>query len=189
MIDLDNMTYSEIDLGENAKNAINMMYRDDKIYTLNNKNWDGSSVSIIDVTSLSSQTIVLSNVSAGCGVSIIRDQKLNYQKSSDTEVFIFSLETLSEVGVENNLDYNYYAIASNPLNGDLYAAIANFTSNSGVMVYDDDNNQINSFFADVATSKIVFDIRINNFSSLKLVGPNLSLKQLVDPNLSCDPYL
>jgi len=166
VIDLETMNYSEIDLGEDAKNPINMMYRDSHIYTVNNKNWDGSSISVINVNSSDVQTIDLSDVSAGCGVSIIRDNKLNYQKSNETELNILDLETFESSGVEENLEYNYYGIASNPLNGYLYAAIANFTSNSGVIIYDESNSQINSFFADVATSKIVFDIRSENVSIL-----------------------
>ena len=166
VIDLSTMAYTEIELGENGKNPINMMYRDNNIYTVNNKNWDGSSISIINVNSSDIQTMDLSDVSAGCGVSIIRDNKLNYQKSNETELNILDLETLEQSGVEENLEYNYYGIASNPLNGYLYAAIANFTSNSGVVIYDENNNQVNSFFADVATSKIVFDIRTSNISSI-----------------------
>ena len=181
VIELSTMDYSEIELGENAKNPINMMYRDNYIYTVNNKNWDGSSVSIINVNSSDIQTIDLSDVSAGCGVSIIRDNKLNYQKSSETELNILDLETLEQSGVEANLEYNYYAIVENPLNGYLYAAIANFTSNSGVMVYDESNNQVNSFFADVATSKIVFDIRSENFSVLPESADNKELLGVFDP--------
>ena len=51
-------------------------------YTLDNKNWDGSSISVVDVNNSDDiQTLNLSDVSAGCGVSIIRDQKLNYQET------------------------------------------------------------------------------------------------------------
>jgi len=166
VVNISNMDYSELDLGSEGKNPINMMYRNNNIYTVNNKNWDGSSVSIVNVSSLIVETITLSDVSAGCGVSIIRDDKLNYQKSSDTEMYILNLETLEQEGSVNNLENNYYAVASNPLNNYLYAAIANFTSNSGVLIFDENNNQVNSFFADVATSKIVFDIRNETSSNL-----------------------
>ena len=38
VINLNNLTYdSEIDLGDDGKNPINLMLRDDKLYTLNNK--------------------------------------------------------------------------------------------------------------------------------------------------------
>ena len=167
VVDLMAMTYvNEIDLGEDGKNPINMMFKNDNIYTLNNKNWDGSSISSVDLSNLDTETTNLSTVSAGCGVSIIRDEKINYQKSGDTEMYIFDLDTESEIGVEQNLNYNYYAISEQPLNNYLYAAISNFTSDAEVVIYDNDNNLVNSFFADVATSKIVFDIRTSNVSSI-----------------------
>ena len=96
---------------------------------------------------------------------MIRDEKINYQKSGDTEMYIFDLDTESEIGVEQNLNYNYYAISEQPLNNYLYAAISNFTSDAEVVIYDNDNNLVNSFFADVATSKIIFDIRIKSKTS------------------------
>ena len=176
IVDISNMSYSELDLGDDGKNPINMMYRNGNIYTLNNKNWDGSSVSILNLpTSSLVETITLSDVSAGCGVSIIRDDKLNYQKSSETEMHIFNLETLEQEGLVNNLENNYYAVALNPLSDYLYAAIANFTSNSGVLIFDENNNQVNSFFADVATSKIVFDIRNETSSNLVEEKNNLDI--------------
>ena len=169
VVDLYTMNYMiELDLGENGNNPIAMHLKDNTIYTVNNKNWDGSSVSLLNTLELEStpQTIDLSDVSAGCGVSVIRDEKLNYQKNSDSEMYVFNLETLTPDGLEVNLDFNYYAVEIDPLSGYLYAAIANFTDNSGVIIYDQNNNQVNTFFADVAASKIVFDVRSNNATYL-----------------------
>ncbi len=181
VVDLVNMTYlSEIELGEDAKNPINLMLKDNALYTINNKNWDGSSVSIIDLDSFVSETITLSNVSAGCGVSIIRDQKLNYQKMGDVEMYIFDLDNLAESGIENNLNENYYAVSENPLNSYLYTATANFTSNSNVTIYDNTNNQVNTFLADVATSKIVFDVRQELTSIKEVLNNSGNIIKVVD---------
>ena len=167
VVDLLNMTYlEELDLGEDGKNPINMMFKNNTIYTLNNKNWDGSSVSILDLNMTNIETVNLSDVSAGCGVSLIRESKLNYQKTGDTQMSIFDLETQSTSGYENNLNQNYYAISEDPVNNYLYAAVSSFTSDSEVIIYGFDNVVYNSFFADVATSAIVFDVRNNNISSV-----------------------
>ena len=38
-VDLNTLNYeAEIDLGDDGKNPINLMFKDDKLYTLNNKN-------------------------------------------------------------------------------------------------------------------------------------------------------
>tara|TARA_B100001142_G_C14348671_1_gene661051 strand:- start:11141 stop:12340 length:1200 start_codon:yes stop_codon:yes gene_type:complete len=160
VLDLNTMSYTnEIDLGEDGKNPISLHIKDDHIYSVNNKNWDGTSISKIQTTDLDVETIAITDVSSGCGVSMIRGDKLYYQISSDVQMNKFDLQEMTDVGVVNNLDYNYYAIAENPINGYLYTAIANFVTNSGVMIYDQEYNIINSFFADVASSKIVFDVR------------------------------
>ena len=167
VVDLLNMTYLEdLELGEDGKNPINMMFKNNTIYTLNNKNWDGSSVSILDLNMTNVETVNLSDVSAGCGVSLIRESKLNYQKTGDTQMSIFDLETQSTSGYENNLNQNYYAVSEDPVNNYLYAAVSSFTSDSEVIIYGVDNVVYNSFFADVATSAIVFDVRNNNISSV-----------------------
>ena len=167
VVDLDNMTYlNEIDLGEDGLNPINLLFRGDFIYTMNNKNWDGSSVSIINPTNDNTQTIDLSNVSSGCGVSIIRDDELCYQVSGGSQMFKFDLNNLEEAGLVDNYEYNYYTISENPVNGYVYASIANFVSSSGIVIYDQSHNIINTFFADVATGTIAFDVRSMGVSLL-----------------------
>ena len=169
-IDLATLSYeSEIDLGEDGKNPINLMFNDDKLYTLNNKNWDGSSVSVIDINNNNIQTINLSDVSAGCGVSLIRQGKLNYQKSGELEMNIIDLETLSQTGVESNLNLNYYTVAEDPITGNLFAATADFVTNSQVYVYDSNNNEIANFTSGVTTTKIVFDTRLESVSSPEIL--------------------
>ncbi|MBE37158.1 MAG: hypothetical protein CMP50_00580 [Flavobacteriales bacterium] len=166
VVDLNTLNYeAEIDLGDDAKNPINLMLKDDKLYTLNNKNWDGSSISVVDINNSDDiQTLNLSDVSAGCGVSIIRGDKLNYQKSGDLEMGIVDLETLTQTGVESNLNLNYYSVSEDPITGNLFAATADFVTNSQIYVYDSNNTQIADFTAGVTTNKIVFDIRLESVS-------------------------
>jgi len=169
VVDLNTLNYeSEINLGNDAKNPINLMFKNDKLYTLNNKNWDGSSISAVDLNSLDVQTLTLSDVSAGCGVSIIRGEKLNYQKTGESDMNILDLETLTQTGVENNLNLNYYSISQNPITGNLFAATADFVTNSQIYVYDSNNNQITNFTSGVTTNKIVFDVRVESVSIQEL---------------------
>tara|TARA_Y100000589_G_scaffold232822_1_gene220357 strand:+ start:2334 stop:3539 length:1206 start_codon:yes stop_codon:yes gene_type:complete len=165
-VDLNSLNYeAEIDLGDDGKNPINLMFKEDKLYTLNNKNWDGSSISVVDINNSDNiQTLNLSDVSAGCGVSIIRNQKLNYQKSGDLEMGIVDLETLTQTGVEDNLNMNYYSISEDPVTGNLFAATADFVTNSQVYIYDLNNIELNSFTSGVTTNKIVFDVRSGSTS-------------------------
>ena len=160
VVDLVSMNYiEEIDLGEEGKNPINLLYKDDLLYTVNNKNWDGSSVSIVNPIDAGIQTVDLSNVSRGCGVSIIRGEELCYQINSSDQVYKLSLDDLNVSGLVENLNYNYYTMELDPINNYLYASVANFISSSAIVIYDLNNNIVNTFFADVATGTIAFDVR------------------------------
>ena len=72
---------------------------------------------------------------------------------------IVDLETLTQTGVEDNLNMNYYSISEDPVTGNLFAATADFVTNSQVYIYDLNNIELNSFTSGVTTNKIVFDVR------------------------------
>ena len=165
IIDPNTFDYiEEIDLGEEGINPINMFKDGDKIYTLNNKNFDGSSLSMLNTTDLDTEVFGLNTVSSGCGASIIRDEKLYYQDLSQNQVYKFDIAQLEESGLVENLDHNYYTMSLNPVNGFLYASITDYTSDNQIMIYDQNNEFVNSFIADVSTSKIIFDVRSESVS-------------------------
>ena len=64
------MSYQEISLGDDGKNPINLMKKDGILFTTNNKNWDGGSISIINTNTNDVQTLNLSDISFGCGVPV-----------------------------------------------------------------------------------------------------------------------
>lgn len=193
VVDLNSMSYvDEIDLGEDGKNPINLLSKDGQIFTVNNKNWDGSSLSIINESNVNTQTINLSNVSSGCGVSMLRGDDLFYQVSNNNQIFKFDLNNLEESGVIENFEYNYYAMEQDPISGYIYASIANFVSSSGIVVYDQNYSVVNTFFADVATGTIAFDVRTelvsidesskyqnNIIKTIDLLGRNVNNDDLI----------
>ena len=152
------------------------MKKDGILYTTNNKNWDGGSVSVINTNTNDVQTLNLSDISFGCGVSVLRENKINYQESGGSDMKILNLETLTENGVEGNLNLNFYAVSENPINGNLYASTSDFVTNSSVIIYNENNFEINSFTSGVTTNKIVFDVRTENNSSISenYIGQNKS---------------
>tara|TARA_B110000467_G_C18322264_1_gene486247 strand:+ start:970 stop:2169 length:1200 start_codon:yes stop_codon:yes gene_type:complete len=167
LVDLESLLYvNEIDLGENGRNPVNLLMRDNQIFTINNNSFDGSSISKIDIINLDVESVNLENVNTGCGASVVRGDDIYYQISSEDAVYKFNTSSLSQEGIVNNLDYNYYAFSKDNINNLLYASISNFISSSGIVIYNEDNEIVNTFFADVATSKIIFDVRLNNNTSI-----------------------
>ena len=80
VLDLSTLSYlEEIDLGLDATNPDNMMITDDYIFTVNNKNWSGTSFSKVDLSTHSSTTINVSDVSTGCGTSCLRGIKSTFK--------------------------------------------------------------------------------------------------------------
>ena len=179
VIEASTLTYvNEIDLGENGINPISMFRKDDIIYTLNNKNFDGSSLSVINTTDIVAQVYNLPTVSSGCGASIIKDDKLYYQDFSEDQVYEFNINNFEESGVVENLNNNFYTMSEDPVNGYLYASVTDYNSNNQIMIYDQNNELLNSFIADVSTSKIVFDIRNENVDILDIDSINSDRKMI-----------
>ena len=68
-------------------------------------------------------------------MSIIRENKINYQINNDNQVYKFNLDSMSETGLEENLEFNYYTFSENPINNYLYASISNFVSSEFEMKF------------------------------------------------------
>ena len=156
--DTDQYLY-EIDLGENGKNPDNLMIQGDYLITVNNKDWSGSSISKINLSTNDITTQNLSNLSTGCGTSALRGEYLNYQISGGSELYKYDFNNMETTGIEENISLNFYELTQNPLNNYLYASNTDFFSYGQVNIYDNDNNIINSFNTGVSPGKIVFDIR------------------------------
>ncbi|GIS08660.1 MAG: hypothetical protein CM15mP112_07720 [Flavobacteriales bacterium] len=81
------------------------------LYTVNNKNWSGSSISKVNFNSYYSTTTNLAAAPTGCGTSVIRDAKINYQISGDTVLYEWDIFTLSNSGNSLPLNNNFYELA------------------------------------------------------------------------------
>ena len=166
VVSVDNDEYLwEVDLGEDGKNPDNLMIKDNYLITVNNKDWSGSSISKIDLSTVcascnnEANTQNLSKLSTGCGTSNLRGDYLNYQISNDSELYKYDFETMETTGVEENISLNFYELAQNPLDDHMFASNTDFFSYGQIYIYDNENNLINSFNTGVSPGTIVFDVR------------------------------
>ena len=164
VIDLNQMTYgNEVDLGPDGKNPDNIMYSNGFIYTVNNKDWSGASVSKIDLNTLTlSATNNISTASTGCGTSCLKEGNIVYQISQDSTLIEYDVINMNNVGPIANYNTNFYALAVDPTSGHLFASNTDFYSYGKVEIYDLMNNYINQFSTDITPGKIVFDVRFNS---------------------------
>ena len=175
VIDLHTFTYlNEIDLGPDGINPDNIMRYGDDLYTINNKDWSGSSVSLISLTTHNSTTINLGAASSGCGTSCMRDNKINYQISGDNLLYQWDIALLPATGSLLSINQNFYNLSYDPINDLLYSSVTDYTTFGNINIYNENDLLINTFPCGVSPGTIVFDIR--NMTSVNYLNYTSSHK-------------
>lgn len=160
VVDLNTFSYiNEIDLGPNGINPDNMFQYGDDIYTINNKDWTGSSISKISLASQTSITVNLASVPTGCGTSCMRDGRINYQISSDTTLYEWDILTMPNSGTSIGFNKNFYNLSYDNTNNLLYASSTDYVSFGSINIYNLNNSLIHTFQCGISPGSIVFDVR------------------------------
>jgi len=160
VIDMNNMTYlNEIDLGPDGKNPDNMVFDGVNIYTVNNKDFTGSSMSKVDISNGSSITTNMSTMNTGCGTSCLRDGKIYYQISGDTELYEWDPVLTPISGLPLGFFQNFYELATDEVNDYLYTSSTDWSTYGTINIYDSNNMSVGSFSCGISPGTIVPDIR------------------------------
>ena len=159
-LDLSNLSYgNEVDLGPDGKNPDNLLKSGAFLFTVNNKDWSGASVSKVALDGTSNSTLNLPSVGTGCGTSALRDDKLVYQISMETDLIEFDINLMNTNGPIAGHTLNYYELAQEPVTGQLYTSETDFFSFGTIHIFDDNNNELSNFNAGISPGTIVFDVR------------------------------
>ena len=182
-LDLNSLSYgNEIDLGPEGKNPDNLVKIGSFIYSVNNKDWSGSSISKIALDGTSNSTVNLATASTGCGTSALRDDKLVYQISMETTLNEFDINMMNNVGPISGHSTNYYELAQEPVSGNLYASETDFFSFGKVHLFDSQNNEISNFNVGVSPGTVVFDVRssagVSEINESISIYPNPTVDEL-----------
>ena len=176
VVDATSFEYlTEIDLGDDGKNPDNMMLYENNLYTVNNKDWSGSSISQIN---LETETVVTKNISAaptGCGTSCLRSGKILYQISQDVKLFQWDPELGQEEDNSSEIGSfdNFYELAEDQINQKFYASSTDYVTYGNIQIYDENYNLESTFTTGISPGTIVFDVR--QLVSLEELGvPNLT---------------
>jgi len=179
IVDMPSISYTnEIDLGPDGKNPDNLIFDGTNLYTVNNKDWTGASISEIDISSSNATTTNISLVSTGCGTSCLKNNKIVYQISQDTELYEWDPLTTLNSGSPLGFSQNFYELSINELDGHLYASTTDFFSYGTINIYDNNNSFISSFNTSITPGKIVFDIR-NMSVNINEINPIINLNNSV----------
>jgi hypothetical protein len=160
VVDISTISYlEEIDLGPDGTNPDNLVLNGDYIYTVNNKNWSGASFSKVDLTTMTANTINISDVSTGCGTSCLRGDRINFQLSQDSILYEWNPVTFDDSGINLGINESFYELAHDDINNYLYASSTDYTTFGKIGIYDADNNLVSEFDCGVSPGTIVFDVR------------------------------
>ena len=159
-LDLSNLTYgNEIDLGVDGTNPDNLMKSGDFLYTVNNKDWSGASVSKISLLNPSAETVNLASAGTGCGTSALVNENIVYQVSGETTLNEFNYAAMNNVGPVAGINLSFYELANDEVNNLLYASSTDFYSYGRVYIYDSNNDEVTNFMVGTSPGTIVFDVR------------------------------
>ena len=147
-----------IDLGPNGINPDNIMLDGDVIYTLNNKDYSGSSVSSYRVSSGDLSTNDLINVTSGCGTSALYNSEVFYQDFASTAITRYDPET-NEILEELELGNNLYGLTFDAINERFYAGVTDFFSSGTLYAFDLDGNVLDAVEVSVSPGTIALDVR------------------------------
>jgi len=94
VLDLAEGTYEEHDLGEGASNPVALHFHNGSLFTVNNGDWSGTSVSKLDLNGTPNViTIELEGVSAGCNASAVVGDRLALQVQSEAGLRSLDLDS------------------------------------------------------------------------------------------------
>ena len=148
-----------VELGADGINPDNLMIEGDYIYTLNNKDFTGSSVSAYRLTTGDLSTTNLMNISSGCGTSAINSGTIYYQEMFGTTLSRFDAATQSIVG-EDEVSLSFYGLGFDPVSGNMYASETDYFSYGKVHVYNSDLEEIAVFNTGVSPGTFAYDVRL-----------------------------
>ena len=174
IVDMSSMTYlNEIDLGPDGKNPDNMVFDGTNIYTVNNKDFSGASISKVDISNGSSLTTNMSTINTGCGTSCLRDGKINYQISGEIELYEWDPILMMNSGLPLGFSQNFYELATDEVNDYLYTSSTDWSTYGTINIYDSNNMSVGSFSCGISPGTIVFDVRSTTVGITNITSENI----------------
>jgi len=149
----------EVNLGVNGLNPYPVFVEpaNQKIYTLNNLNYNGSTVTKYDAPSTVFSDNSL-NISTGCTSSAYYLGNVYYQPSSDDNILLFSTTTLT-VWDSLKIHKFIYGMGIDSADGYIYVGQTDYLSYGNVFIYNLFGAPVDSFAVDIGPGNFAFDIR------------------------------
>ena len=166
--DIATGVYEEHDLGDDGKNPAHIKVVDGGVVTVNNTDWSTTSLSKVDLVDLGAESDTVSTqfvegVAAGCNAAAILGDEILFQVSAELGMRRAATLDLTPVeGAWGPAELSYYRMATDPINGDVYATATNFAAETSGIVHilNGAGELVNTFEAGEVPGGIAFDVRL-----------------------------
>ena len=159
VLDLSSQTWeASIDLGPNGLNPENVMVVDGAVYTFNNKDFTGSSVSKFSIGGSGVDYTNDVALSSGCGSSAKTENRIYFMEYAQNLLNTFDLTTAT---VADTLEGSpaTYGLIDDPINDVMYGTTTDFFSSGELHVMDHNGAVLSTVAVGVSPGKLALDVR------------------------------
>lgn len=176
VLDLVNESYSQVDLGPDGINPENIMVNGNELWTLNNKDFTGSSVSRINLSNGQHELTENLTFGSGCAASEMAQEKIYFMEYAVGQVARYDINS-EEILDTLSATQAIYGTVSDPINNILYTTTTDFFSTGELFSMDLVGNMTSIGTVGPNPGKLALDVRASqnvasNGTSVMVIAPN-----------------
>jgi hypothetical protein len=152
--------YIEWDLGNEGKNPIHLFAQNDQVVSINNRDYASTSLSELVLGTQDVITHVVAESNAGCLAAVLNEAgALRYQVAGESSIRLTNQGNLSASTIWLNDAPEYYGMAIDPVSGDLYGAVTDYSTFGFVEIRNENGELTGQFDCGVSPGVICMDVR------------------------------
>ncbi|HMW96764.1 MAG TPA: T9SS type A sorting domain-containing protein [Flavobacteriales bacterium] len=160
VLDMNSQTWSTLDLGPDGINPEHIMVVDGAVYTFNNKDYTGSSISKYQPGGVAVDYTHNVALSSGCGASAATTDRIYFLEYAQNVLNRYDLATAA---VLDTLDASpaTYGLIDDPNNGVMYGTTTDFLTSGELHVMNYEGQILSSVAVGVSPGKLALDTRLS----------------------------
>ncbi len=140
-------------------NPYHLFASGETIVTVNNRDYGSTSLSALDLTGESVETVEVSEANAGCLAAIGMDSEVRYQISGEAAVRQSSTQDLANSAPWISDCPSYYGMAVDPISGEVYASVTDYSTFGLVEIRSESGELLGQFDCGISPGVICMDVR------------------------------
>jgi hypothetical protein len=159
IVDLPTWTYAaEVDLGPEGRNPEHLMLHDGALFSFNNKDFSGSSVSRMPLGGLALDYTLDVATTSGCAASALANGRIYFLEYAQAELARFDIATGVVLDTLSGTP-EVYGLIDDPINEVLYATTTDYVSSGELHVMSREGEVLSTVAVGVAPGNLALDVR------------------------------